>query len=175
MESDCARRSLAGALDGQNMNGPIGSYRDEQAWFIAVEPGCALQLPFAGKAFVCLLWSASTSVEPGDRAAIADALVAAGCLYAVCGGLECEAWHDAVDEACRVRSGHGVVPDEKLVMTTWHRNEPPEDVVDFFLTSTDFGSHEFSNYLVLVVGRDESMGSHLRELVRKRGFAQRAV
>jgi hypothetical protein len=32
-------------------------------------------------------------------------------------------------------------------MTTWHKDEPPEDVVDFFLTSTDFGPHEFSNYL----------------------------
>ncbi len=68
-----------------------------------------------------------------------------------------------------------VVPDEKLVMTTWHENEPLEDVVDFFLTSTDFGSHEFSNYLVLVVGHDETTGSRLRELVKKRGFAQHAV
>ncbi len=156
------------------MNGPIGKYRDEQAWFLDLEPGGAFQAPFAGEPFVCLLWSASTSVNRKDRAAIADALVAAGCLSAVCAGVDCEAWHDAVDNACLERYGRRDVPNEKVVMTTWHENEPTEDVVDIFLTSTNFGSHQFTKYLLLMVGHDKKVGSHLRGLVKKRGFVQHA-
>lgn len=58
-------------------------------------------------------------------------LVAAGCLYAVAWGTECEKWHDAVDWAVLETFDYGDIPDDKFVITTWHADEPLSEALWF--------------------------------------------
>ena len=43
-------------------------------------------------------------------------------------GAGCSAWDDAVDMANLERFDFGDVPDDQFVITTWHRNEPLQEV-----------------------------------------------
>jgi hypothetical protein len=58
-------------------------------------------------------------------------LVASGVRYALAWGRDCEAWHDAIDDAHLEAFDYGEVPDDRLVMTTWHEDEDLEDVFWF--------------------------------------------
>ena len=57
------------------------------------------------------------------REAVSVWLVGSGCLFAMTWGPDCEAWHDALDEANIAAFGNGPIPDDHFVMTTWHFNE----------------------------------------------------
>lgn len=50
-------------------------------------------------------------------------LVAAGTLYVVAWGVDCEAWHDGVDRAVLSKFDYNEVPDNSFVMTTLHNDE----------------------------------------------------
>jgi hypothetical protein len=58
-------------------------------------------------------------------------LVACGVRYALCQGVDCEAWHDAIDDAADEASGYDEVPPEQAVITTWHEDEELEEVFWF--------------------------------------------
>lgn len=51
-----------------------------------------------------------------------------GCLYFLAWGEDCEEWHDAVDRANINAFENREIPDECFVMTTWHKDEPLEEV-----------------------------------------------
>ena len=65
------------------------------------------------------------------RDRIADWLVRSGCLYMMAWGQGAEVWHDSVDWALLTIHDFNEVPDDKLVMTTWHDNEPLAEVFWF--------------------------------------------
>jgi len=109
---------------------------------------------FHGVLFPCMIWDHDGRFTEAQRSEVAKRLLQAGCRYAVCGGHNCEAWHDAVDLEF-VRQ-HVDDPDETRdavhVMTTWHADETPDDVAFFFVLNTNFDDHDFKRYLVLHVG-----------------------
>lgn len=109
--------------------------------------------PFSGALFPCLIWDHDGRFPDAARAAIAKALLEAGCRYAVCGGRNCEAWHDAIDAV--FAETHLEDPDDvqdtAFVMTSWHDGESPDDVAFFFVLNTNFDAHDFRRYLVLHV------------------------
>ncbi|MCW1915716.1 hypothetical protein OJ996_19170 [Luteolibacter sp. GHJ8] len=78
----------------------------------------------------------------------------AGCRYVVCGGQDCEDWHDAVDMAFVLANADepGGADAAPLVMTTWHEKESPDEVAFHFIHLTDFEDVAFRNYLVLHLG-----------------------
>lgn len=115
-------------------------------------PDCfACPLPCAP--FPCLIWDHGSDFTDGQRLAVAKKLLEAGCRYVVCGGADCEAWHDAIDwefvqqhlndaeEICHATH----------VMTTGHEGESPREVAYFFVHLTNFAEHDFMHYLVLHV------------------------
>jgi hypothetical protein len=55
---------------------------------------------------------------------VAKWIVAAGSLYVVAWGVDCEKWHDGVDWAVLEVFEFGDIPDDRFVMTTWHSGEP---------------------------------------------------
>lgn len=107
--------------------------------------------PFGDGPFPCLLWDHHGGFTASDRSALAKALLNSGCRYAVCGGRDCEAWHDAID--LEFATAHLDDPEEVIdaahVMTSWHDRESPDDVAFFFVLNTNFDAHDFSRYLVL--------------------------
>ena len=114
--------------------------------------------PFADTLFPCLIWDHEGRFTDAERSVISKTLIEAGCRYAVCGGKNCEAWHDAVDaeDINRHRDDSCDVRENELVMTTWHDGESPDDVAYFFVLNTDFADHQFQRYLVLHVGNSEA-------------------
>jgi hypothetical protein len=110
--------------------------------------------PFQDTAFACLIWDHDGRSSDAVRSAAAKSLLEAGCRYAVCAGINSEAWHDTVDAEGVMAQLHGGGDARKptLVMTTWHDGEQPDDVAHFFVLNTDFDEVDFTRYLVLHVG-----------------------
>lgn len=46
-------------------------------------------------------------------------------------GRECEAWHDAIDEAWQDLWEDRDVPDDSAIVTTWHADESLDEVLGF--------------------------------------------
>ncbi|MEW5882809.1 MAG: hypothetical protein AB1725_01110 [Armatimonadota bacterium] len=106
-----------------------------------------------------MIWDHDGHFTDAQRSEVAERLIQGGCKYAICGGQNCEAWHDAVDEQIVGRQVDDADPtnDALDVMTTWHDGQTPDDVAFFFVTCTDFGYYDFKHYLVLHVGDGETI------------------
>lgn len=121
---------------------------------VTIDAAHAFVPPFAGSPFACLVWDHEGRFADAGRFAVAEALLAAGCRYAVCGGERCEAWHDAVDEVWLAQ--HFDDADDaqhaSQIMTTWHDGESADAVARFFVRDTGFEDHGFRRYLVLHIG-----------------------
>src|SRR4051794_40036211 len=71
----------------------------------------------------CSVIVAEASASGSWRERVTEWLVHSGCLYAVTWGLDCEEWHDSVDDANLTAFDYGDIPDDRFVMTTWHSKE----------------------------------------------------
>jgi len=127
---------------------------------VTIQEAADFAPPFRGVAFPCLIWDHQGILADAERAAVAAALLDADCRYAVCGGEECEAWHDAVDQefVARHLDDRDEVGDSAHVMTSWHEGETPDDVAFFFVRNTNFDQHDFKRFLVLHVGTSPATG-----------------
>jgi len=96
----------------------------------AVPDDIPAALPVPGPYFVCLLAWDARQASAAEVRAVAERLLGAGCVYAVCWGPDCERVHDIFDEADLARR-----PDGPWVMTTWHSNEPLSEAIWFALFS----------------------------------------
>ena len=125
---------------------------------IGIERPAAFDSPFADVLFPCLIWDHGGGFTDAQRSEVARALIEAGCRYAVCGGANCEAWHNAVDS--EFVKQHLDDPDVDAqavhVMTTSHEHESANDVAFFFVFCTNFEDHDFKRYLLLHVGSGPS-------------------
>ncbi len=80
--------------------------------------------------FVCLIsWDATEASDSTIRL-LSERLLDAGAVYFCCGGADCERVHDGIDEALVDR-----ISDESEIVTTWHVDEPLEEVLWFILNS----------------------------------------
>ena len=58
-------------------------------------------------------------------------LVDSGCLYMMAWGQDCSSWDHSVDDANLSAFDYGEIPDEAWVVTTWHNEEPLDEVFWF--------------------------------------------
>lgn len=72
-----------------------------------------------------------TAVSSDWQTVVCRWLVASGCLNTMSWGAACESWHDSVDIANLEKFDWGEVPDDQLVMTTWHSDDPLDEVFWF--------------------------------------------
>ncbi|MYN29642.1 DUF7684 family protein [Duganella levis] len=70
-------------------------------------------------------------VSPEWQSLVSDWIVRSGCLYMMAWGIECSSWDDSVDWANIDKYGEEPIPDDGFVMTTWHSDEPLEEVFWF--------------------------------------------
>lgn len=133
--------------------------------------------PFGGRPYPCLVWTHEEVVADDERWALAERIVASQCRYAVCGGRECEAVHDAVDSAyIRPFLDPATADLERpMVMTTWHEGESFDEVASFFVLSTNFAKHDFAEYLVLHVGGTPPEHAALDAAVGRAAVGEAAV
>ena len=120
---------------------------------------------FAGRHFPCLVWDHVGGTAFADKQAFAGLIMKAGCRYAVCAGSECSEWHDAFDLAF-AQSVPEAQQDAEHVMTSWHEHEAIDDIAFFFVHTTNFDDHDFSQFLVLHLG-DSPLRANVDEWVRR--------
>lgn len=125
--------------------------------------------PFHGDEFALLLVTCTT-IGKDDRLRIADEIESSGASYVCCWGVDCELWHDSVDWANIEKYPEGDVPDEALILTTWHSNESLDEAAWHWLncgvTSDLIPAKRF---LAVVLDGDEETIGRLRVLGRHRG------
>jgi hypothetical protein len=138
----------------------IASDSHRAFFFHAMDPADHLPPPSDGEPYAALVWATRPTTD-AQKQRIAHALIASGCRYAVCGGAQSEAWEEAADDAYLTQDD---LPDP-VVMTSSHRGEPPDEVA-FYLANNTRLHHEFSRYLVLLVGPDGPAQDRLIEAVR---------
>src|SRR5882757_3375115 len=80
--------------------------------------------PFSGTDYVLLLAIFDPAVPSNVQKEISLDVVRTSCRYALAFGAACSTWDDSIDLA----SLEAEVPEDRFVMTTWHENEPIEDV-----------------------------------------------
>ena len=94
--------------------------------------------PFPNNEYVLILIITDSDIPVEKRQLIARDIVHSRCRYALTYGHECSLWHDLIDMAYLDAD----LPDEKFLMTTWHDDEPIEDVVDFMWWNTSFDYYD---------------------------------
>jgi hypothetical protein len=88
------------------------------------------EFPLRSKHFACLIaWDAST-VSVAIIAQVARKLLDAGAVYICAWGSGCERLHDIFDEEIVGSDPPATLPP---IMTTWHTDEPLDDVIWFLL------------------------------------------
>lgn len=132
--------------------------------------------PFPGVLFPCMIWDHNGSLTEAQRTEVAKQLLQAGCRYVICGGRDCEFWHDAVDlEFVRQHVDDSeATRDAEHVMTTWHEDESPDEVAFFFVLNTNFDDHDFERFLVLHVG-DGHAKAEVDAAIRRYALNKEAV
>ncbi len=156
------RQGVAIISDAVELVAQSGS---DKVWFEEVEVGQAFQSPFNGEAFAVMLLVNTPDVPPAYREALSEALLTAGCGYALCAGHDQEAWHASIDSA-GVR--HNSEQSDEVVMTTSHPNEALSEVVEFLLGTTYFEGLRRDRFLVLFVGKDPTAKDQIVKLVTAR-------
>src|SRR5690606_3918338 len=98
---------------------------------------CSFRPPFE-EDHALLLVIASPLVSVAKRDRIVSEILRSRCQYVLVSGHDCEVWHDAVDKATSAESEYG----GRFLMTTWHDEEPIEDVIDFLWWNTSYEEFE---------------------------------
>ena len=129
----------------------------------------SISLPSQLGKYKCLLLIERV-VEDGFRNQLSRSLVDSGCLHAMAWGLDCSLWDDSVDYANIEKFGDGGIPDDQLVMTTWHTDDSLEDVVRFAKIDAIFSyTDEPLTKLLVLDLRDESRAEVIEELFNRVG------
>jgi hypothetical protein len=118
--------------------------------YIWVRPGGAM--PELGPEPYRALLVAKTEAECGWRARFTHHPVATGCMYFLAWGDDCSVWHDCVDAANLAAHDFGDIPDDALVMTTWHQNEPLEEAMWFSHHCASHPDVELQRFHILHLG-----------------------
>ena len=144
----------------------IASTATREFFLRVMAPGEPLGTAFDGDAYPALVWAAVRTTATQKHRLCAE-LIATGCRYVVCGGLQSAAWEEAADDAFAAQD----LPDEEFeaghVMTSSHEYEPPEEVAFFFFHNTRFGGHDFTRYLILMIGEDAGIRERLVSAIRE--------
>ena len=90
-------------------------------------------------------------VDAEWQAEVSKWLVDSGCVYMMAWGVNCTSWDTSVDLANLKAFNYGEIPNESFVMTTWHENEPLNEVFWFAKNVAHHANVEIVATLVLHV------------------------
>jgi hypothetical protein len=123
-------------------------------WFNTIDAVDDFFSPFADKEYALLLVINRTDISELEQEKLSDKIVASGCRYALCFGHRCTTWDDSIDYAFICSDADFNPPDSRFVMTTWHEDEPIDDVIFQFRWNTTFDDFTPSRFLTLFVGEN---------------------
>lgn len=119
---------------------------------------------------------ASCAVTDGWQDQVSHWLVKSGSLYMMAWGVNCSIWDDAVDHAVRKFYEHSDVPDAGFVMTTWHTDDPLEEVLWYalFCGNTGYAGQPLELTLIIDISSVERSSELLGLFEQSRDYQERA-
>lgn len=150
----------------------ISQQGDRRFWLLRLEPPYEARLQRFVGPFVAIVVACDSSITPEQQANLSAQLVAVDCRYMLAWGANASSWDDSVDMAFIRTDPNFDPPSDRFVMTTWHDNETIQDVVWFALTNTTFDSHDFRDYLALMIGEDPEIEAELVAAIQRQLAAQ---
>lgn len=139
----------------------VAQQGDRRFWFLRLEPPYETPIPHFTAPFVAVVLACDPTITPKKQADISAELVARDCRYMLAWGRNATSWDDSVDLAIISTDPDFNPSEERHVMTTWHDNETIEDVIGFAIHNTNFDSHDFHDYLALMIGTNSENESEL--------------
>ena len=133
------------------------------ARFCPMKRPYAFASPFGGREFALLLVVGDDDILPEEQTSLSEEFVHQGCRYAVCAGVDCSSWDDSIDMVSVLDEVEG--RSRPLVMTTWHDDEPIEEVVEFFARNANWGDRQNDRYLVVILGGSAGLEAAVRAAV----------
>ena len=115
----------------------------------------------AGRPIVTLLTDNIGGGKLNELAAIVVRLLAVDCDYFVCFGRNSERLHDEVDALAEREAGES----KCAVVTTWHVDETPDDVAEFFINVA--GARDTSLLVGIVGAEDGELQTALMQLASR--------
>jgi len=101
--------------------------------YLHLSPGAQIPALKEAEAFQALVL-VEAEVSQEWQIQVSDWLVRSGCLYMMAWGRKCRDWDTSVDESNIALVDGGEFPKDHFVMTTWHEDEPLEEVFWFSMT-----------------------------------------
>jgi hypothetical protein len=86
---------------------------------------------------------------------VSDWLVRSGCLYMMAWGPDCSSWDDSVEWSNIMEFDPEDIPEDRFVMTTWHEDEPLDEVFWFAGFCASHGVVEIERTVILHVSLQE--------------------
>ena len=108
------------------------------------------QSPFAGDDYVLLIVIFDPTISEAEQEEVSRTIIQTGCRYSLAFGYKCSSWDDSIDNAY-IEGGEN---PNRFVMTTWHDDEPIDDVIDFWWFNTTFDNYMPDNFAVFFIGSD---------------------
>ncbi len=93
-------------------------------------------------------------------------LVDSGCLFMMAWGRDCKLWDESVDYANIDDFPDGEIPEDRLVLTTWHDDEPLEELFWFAQHSAHHEGIEQKRLLLLDISQMPRKDAVMQQLVR---------
>ena len=120
-------------------------------------PSLGITDPFAAVLII------ETNVNWQWRAKVSRWLVDSGCLYMMAWGKDCALWDDSVDYANLDDFPNGDIPEERWVMTTWHEDEPREEVLWFAQYAAQHPVATINEIVLIDIGEQDRRAALLAE------------
>jgi hypothetical protein len=118
-------------------------------------PNIPVQRPFRSIVVI------EADVASSWRSQVSTWLVKSGCLYMMAWGNECSIWDDAVDLANIEEYDYENIPEENLVLTTWHKNESLQEVFWYSKSLANHPAIEQLNTLILHIAKVDKKAQFL--------------
>jgi hypothetical protein len=142
----------------------IAKIGDREVWTHTLCRPYSLPVPpFGAEPYVAVISPNDATLTNDERNRLASDLVATNCRSTCATGIDASGWDDAVDWAYLDKkhpewSGKSPVADaddlSDFVMTSWHDNKSPADVLHFAFNCTNLSDPPviFTRYLMLFLG-----------------------
>jgi hypothetical protein len=136
------------------------SVTQRDIYFLDINKPCEIPIEFhlSSPNFACLIAWDSLNATVEEISSVVEPLIKNGGSYFCTWGPDCERVHDIIDEIGRMTHSDLGSPEGSVIMTTWHKDEPIQEALYFFLCcSWPDGHYEGStnSSLAIVIGNTE--------------------
>ncbi|MEO0400429.1 MAG: hypothetical protein AAF224_13520 [Pseudomonadota bacterium] len=107
------------------------------------------------------------------RAQVSRWLVDSGCLFMMAWGKECSLWDESVDYANLDDFPDGEIPEHRWVYTTWHDDEPKEQVFWFAQHTATHPHANLKKIMLIDISKYDRGAALLKEFELARDLAER--